>query len=149
MEKKPVKQTAAQAKLSKKQELFRKKQLALANRFKEEVLKRYKNIVKAIVIFGSFTRQDFHEKSDIDMLVIIDDVVARFTPEMKDEFDDRIYDIAKKISDSMTVQPAWLLSEFWDMARIGHPLLFTIVRDGWVLYDYGFFITIRQLLVLG
>ena len=142
-------QTAAQAKLSKKQELFRKRQLALANKFKDEVLKRYKNIVKAIVIFGSFTRQDFHEKSDIDMLVIIDDVMARFTPEMKDEFDDRIYDIAKKISENMTVQPAWMLSEFWDMARIGHPLLFTIVRDGWALYDTGFFVPVRKLLELG
>ncbi len=132
-----------------KQETFRKKQLALANRFKEEVLSKYKDIVKAIVIFGSFTRQDFHEKSDIDMLVVIDDVTARFTPEMKDEFDDRLYDIAKKISENMTVQPAWMLSEFWDMARIGHPLLFTIVRDGWALYDTGFFIPVRKLLELG
>lgn len=137
------------ANLKKKQETFRKKQLALANRFKEEVLKRYKNIVKAIVIFGSFTRQDFHEKSDIDMLVVVDDVTARFTPEMKDEFDDRLYDIAKSISENMTVQPAWMLSEFWDMARIGHPLLFTIVRDGWALYDTGFFIPVRKLLELG
>ncbi len=138
-----------QQKMNKKQEAFRKKQLALANKFKEDVLKRYKNIVKAIVIFGSFTRQDFHEKSDIDMLVVIDDVTARFTPEMKDEFDDRLYDIAKKTSPNMTVQPAWLLSEFWDMARIGHPLLFTIVRDGWALYDTGFFIPVRKLLELG
>ena len=137
------------AKLKAKQEAFRKKQLALANRFKDEVLKRYKDIVKAIVIFGSFTRQDFHEKSDIDMLVIIDDVTARFTPEMKDEFDDRLYDITKRISENMTVQPAWMLSEFWDMARIGHPLLFTIVRDGWALYDTGFFIPVRKLLELG
>ncbi len=136
-------------KVLKKQEAFRKKQLALANKFKEEVLGRYKNIVKAIVIFGSFTRQDFHEKSDIDMLVVIDDVTARFTPEMKDEFDDRLYEIAKKTADSMTVQPAWMLSEFWDMARIGHPLLFTIVRDGWALYDTGFFIPVRKLLELG
>src|SRR3989344_5388520 len=128
-----------------KQEAFRKKQLALANKFKDEVLKRYSNIVKAIVLFGSLTRGDFHEKSDIDMLVVIDDVTARFTPEMKDEFDDRLYDIAE----SMTVQPAWLLSEFWDMARIGHPLLFTIVRDGWALYDTGFFIPVRKLLELG
>src|SRR3989338_3871275 len=132
-----------------KQEAFRKKQLALANKFKDEVLKRYSNIVKAIVLFGSLTRGDFHEKSDIDMLVVIDDVTARFTPEMKDEFDDRLYDIAKSISESMTVQPAWLLSEFWDMARIGHPLLFTIVRDGWALYDTGFFIPVRKLLELG
>lgn len=152
---KPQKAPAAQgapatnAKLQAKQEAFRKKQLALANRFKEEVLRRYKDIVKAIVIFGSFTRQDFHEKSDIDMLVVIDDVTARFTPEMKDEFDDRLYDIAKRISENMTVQPAWMLSEFWDMARIGHPLLFTIVRDGWALYDTGFFIPVRKLLELG
>ena len=142
-------QAQGAAKTDPKQEAFRKKQLALANRFKEEVLKRYKDIVKAIVIFGSFTRQDFHEKSDIDMLVVIDDVTARFTPEMKDEFDDRLYDIAKKISENMTVQPAWMLSEFWDMARIGHPLLFTIVRDGWALYDTGFFIPVRKLLELG
>src|SRR3989344_1487072 len=132
-----------------KQEAFRKKQLALANKFKDEVLKRYSNIVKAIVLFGSLTRGDFHEKSDIDMLVVIDDVTARFTPEMKDEFDDRLYDITKRISENMTVQPAWMLSEFWDMARIGHPLLFTIVRDGWALYDTGFFIPIRKLLEMG
>ncbi len=136
-------------KVAKKQEAFRKKQLALANKFKDEVLKRYSNIVKAIVLFGSFTRGDFHEKSDIDMLVVIDDVTARFNQEMKDEFDDRLYDIAKGISENMTVQPAWLLSEFWDMARIGHPLLFTIVRDGWALYDTGFFIPVRKLLELG
>jgi len=42
-----------------------------------------------------------------------------------------------------------MLSEFWDMARIGHPLLFTIVRDGWALYDTGFFIPVRKLLELG
>jgi uncharacterized protein (UPF0332 family) len=35
------------------------------------------------------------------------------------------------------------------MARIGHPLLYTIVRDGWALYDTGFFIPIRKLLELG
>src|SRR3989338_8654435 len=143
------KQSSTDLKAKKKQELFRKKQLALANRFKDEVLKQYKDMVKAVVLFGSLTRGDFHEKSDIDMLVIIDDVMARLTPEMKDDLDDRLYDIAKKISESMTVQPAWMLREFWDMARIGHPLLFTIVRDGWALYDAGFFIPVRKLLELG
>jgi uncharacterized protein (UPF0332 family) len=68
---------------------------------------------------------------------------------MKDSFDDKLHEIAKSISDDITVQPAWTLSEFWDMARIGHPLLFTIVRDGWALYDTGFFIPVRKLLELG
>lgn len=136
-------------KKDKKSEELKKKKLKLANRFKDEVLKRYKNVVKAVVLFGSLTRGDYHEKSDIDMLVVIDDVMSRFTPEMKDAFDDKLYDIAKSISPDITVQPAWTLTEFWDMARIGHPLLFTIVRDGWALYDTGFFIPIRKLLELG
>ncbi len=133
----------------KRLEALRKKQIKLAERYKDEVLKRYKNIVKAVVLFGSYVRGDYHEKSDIDMLVIIDDVTARLTPEMKDSFDDKLHQIAKSISDDITVQPAWTLSEFWDMARIGHPLLFTIVRDGWALYDTGFFIPVRKLLELG
>jgi len=136
-------------KVDAKMEELRKKKLKLANKFKDEVLRIYKNYIKAVVVFGSVTRGDFHEKSDIDMLVIIDDVMARFTPEMKDAFDDKIYEIAKSISPDMTVQPAWTLSEFWDMARIGHPLLYTIVRDGWALYDTGFFVPIRKLLELG
>lgn len=145
----PAQHQAAQQKLSKQQEELRKRKLGVAEKFKEEVLKRYGNIVKAVVLFGSLTRGDFHEKSDVDMLVIIDDVIARFTPEMKLDFDDWLYDAAKRISEDITVQPAWTLSEFWDMARIGHPLLYTIVRDGWALYDTGFFIPIRKLLELG
>lgn len=136
-------------KLDKKREALRKKQLDIANRYREMVLKKYKNITKSIVLFGSLVRGDFHEKSDIDILVIIDDTTARFTPEMKDRFDDELYDMAKRISEFITVQPAWTLTEFWDMARIGHPLLYTIVRDGWALYDTGFFIPVRKLLELG
>jgi len=135
----------------KKKELekLRKKHLNLANKFKDEVLKKYKKIIKSVVIFGSIVRGDFNPKSDIDMLVIIDDTLARFTPEQKENFDYELREIGEKISDAITVQPAWTLTEFWDMARIGHPLLYTIVRDGWALYDTGFFIPVRKLLEAG
>jgi len=138
-----------QPKIDPAREKIRKKQMDIANKYKDELLKRYKNIMKSIVLFGSLVRGDFHEKSDIDILVVYDDTLARFTPEMKDRFDDDIYYMAKDISENITVQPAWSLTEFWDMARIGHPLLYTIVRDGWALYDTGFFIPIRKLLELG
>src|SRR3989344_217894 len=130
-------------------EAMRQESLKIANKFKDEVLKKYNDVTKAVVIFGSFTRSDFHKGSDIDMLVVIDDTLSRFTPEMKMRFDDDIYAIGKKLSDAIVVQPAWTLTEFWDMARIGHPLLYTIVRDGWALYDTGFWIPIRKLLEAG
>ena len=128
---------------------FREKQLKMANQYTDVILKKYKQFIKAVVLFGSFSRGDFHKKSDIDMLVVIDDTIARFSPEMHDNFDIDIRKIAKAISKDITVQPSWTLTEFWDMARIGHPLLYTIVRDGWALFDTGFFIPVRKLLEPG
>ncbi len=128
---------------------IQKENLKLAQRFAKEVVKRFRKIVKSVVIFGSFARGDFTKKSDIDLLVIYDDVAAKFTPELKEAFDEKLQEIAKNISPKLSVQPAWSLSEFWDMARIGHPLLYTIVRDGWALYDTGFFIPVRKLLEAG
>jgi len=66
MENKPPK------KLDKKAEALRKKQLDTATKFKDEVLKKYKTYVKCVVLFGSLVRGDFHSKSDIDLLVVID-----------------------------------------------------------------------------
>ena len=140
---------ASAKKEQKSLEKLRKKQFDTANKLKDDILKKYKKIVKAVVIFGSVVRGDLHEKSDIDILVVVDDTLARFTPEMKERFDDELHRMAKAISEQITVQPAWTLTEFWDMARIGHPLLYTIVRDGWALYDTGFFIPVRKLLELG
>ena len=74
MKKKPAEKQKEKPKISKKEqkkmEEFRKKQIDIANKFKETVINKYKKFVKAVIIFGSFTRGDFHSKSDIDMLLI-------------------------------------------------------------------------------
>ncbi len=132
-----------------KRENFRRRKLKLAQEYSDIVVKKFKKVVKAVVLFGSFTRKDFHEKSDLDLLVVIDDTTARFTPEMKESFDEKLRIIGKEISADISVQPSWTLMEFWEMARIGHPLLYTIVRDGWALYDTGFFIPVRKMLEAG
>jgi len=132
-----------------KLEKIKKEKIKLAQKFTDIIVKKFKKVVKCVVIFGSFSRGDFTQKSDVDLLVIIDDTIARFTPEMKEAFDNKIQDLGKKISKDISVQPSWGLTEFWDMARIGHPLLYTIVRDGWALYDVGFFIPVRKLLEAG
>lgn len=143
------KMTKEEMAAQKKREKIKKEKIKLAQKYTDEVVKKFKKVVKAVVLFGSFTRKDFKETSDIDMLVIIDDTTARFTPEMKEGFDNKLHEIGKDISKDISVQPSWTLTEFWDMARVGHPLLYTIVRDGWALYDTGFFIPVRKLLEAG
>jgi uncharacterized protein (UPF0332 family)/predicted nucleotidyltransferase len=144
-QKKPLSQPPPAPKLTAQQ----KKRLELAKKFKQEVLKKYQKLVKAIIIFGSVSRGDVHTKSDVDMLVIIDDTLGPISPEMKQKIDFELLDLGKAINKDIVVQPTWTLTEFWDMARIGHPLLYTIVRDGWALYDTGFFIPVRKLLEMG
>lgn len=144
----PSAQSYAQPKIDKKEDMekSRKELLKMANKFKDDVTKKYGDIVKAVVLFGSLPRGDFHKKSDIDLLVIVDDTGRRLP---LDQMDFEVREIGAKISQQIVTQPVWTLTEFWDMARIGHPLLYTIVRDGWALYDTGFFIPVRRLLELG
>lgn len=127
-----------------KKEVFKK-----ADNLKKECLKKYKGLIKTIFVFGSYLRKDFTKHSDLDVLVLLDDTKMRITEEFKDSVADTLYKSAKSIDKRLHVQPPWTVTEFWDMVRISHPLLLTILRDGWALYDQGFFIPMKKLLERG
>lgn len=130
-------------------EKIRKEVFKKAEKFKKECLKKYKDLIKTVFIFGSYLRDDFTEKSDLDVLVLLDDTKMRITEDFKEMVTDELYKIAKKIDERLHLQPAWTVTEFWDMVRMNHPLLLTILRDGWALYDQGFFIPMKKLLERG
>ena len=50
------------------------KRLEVAQKFSKKLYLEFKDFIKAIVFFGSSSREDFDENSDIDVLVIVDDV---------------------------------------------------------------------------
>jgi len=127
-----------------KKEIFKKAEV-----FKKELLKKYKDLVKTVFVFGSYLRDDFTKESDLDILILLDDTKMLITPEFKNRVTQDAYEIAKKTDPLLHVQPAWTVTEFWDMVRLSHPLLHTVLRDGWALYDEGFFIPIKKLLERG
>ncbi|HIE41309.1 MAG TPA: nucleotidyltransferase domain-containing protein [Candidatus Aenigmarchaeota archaeon] len=130
-------------------EKIRKEIFKKANEFKKRCLKKYKDLIKTIFVFGSYLRDDFTEKSDLDVLVLLDDTKMRITDDFKEMVTDELYKIVKEVDERLHLQPAWTVTEFWDMVRISHPLLLTILRDGWALYDQGFFIPMKKLLERG
>ncbi len=119
--------------------------------FKEKVLQMFKGYVKSIVVWGSITRGDFTGKSDVDIYVIFDD--TKMPLKKFDEIRERVYQdllkIAKSIDPRLHPQPAIALTEFWDGIRFCHPLFYNIVREGYAIYDTGFFIPMRKLLEWG
>lgn len=151
----------------KKKELdSREKRIELVKKFAKEVLKKYGKYIKCIVMMGSVVRGEFKPKSDIDVFVVIDDTSFNITPELQEKIDEDLEKIAKKIPGAtrieknpitgkkekvciISVQPTYTLTEFWDYARVAHPIIYNFIKEGIPIYDTGFFAPIKKLLEMG
>lgn len=132
-------------------EELKKQRLESAKKFSEDVVKKYNQIIKAIVVFGSVARkeQTFTSKSDIDCVVIIDDTAVRLSGEQREKLDYEIQNMARDADKRISIQPVWLLTEFWQMIREQSPLAYSVLREGFALYDTGFFIPLCKLYDMG
>ncbi|MBI4019923.1 MAG: nucleotidyltransferase domain-containing protein [Candidatus Aenigmarchaeota archaeon] len=127
----------------------RKERIEILKKFTKDVLKLYGPVVRSIVLFGSTARDEFRGESDIDVFLIIDDTRNRITPAFRDKLEDDLDIIAKKCSKQLSVQQPYLLTEFWQMVRIGHPIVFNFIREGVPVYDRDIFLPIKRLLQMG
>lgn len=143
----------------------REQRAAIANAFAKEVLKKYDKYVKAVVMMGSVAREEFKPLSDIDVFVVIDDTAMGMTQEMKEKVDEELEKIAERIpgatvttkgadgkeekTNLLSVQPTYTLTEFWDYARVAHPIIYNFIKEGVPVYDTGFFEPIKKLLEMG
>ena len=113
------------------------------------MLKAYGPLIRSIVLFGSTARQEFKGESDIDVFIIIDDTRHRITPALKMKMEDDMDRIAKSCHRLLSVQQPYMLTEFWNMVRLGHPIIFNFIREGVPVYDKDIFLPIKRLLQMG
>jgi len=117
--------------------------------FSKKILEKYGKYVKCIVMMGSVAREEFKPKSDIDIFVVIDDTAFKISPEEHEKIDEDLERIAEKISKNISVQPTYTLTEFWDYARVAHPIIYNFIKEGVAVYDTGFFMPVKKLLEMG
>jgi predicted nucleotidyltransferase/uncharacterized protein (UPF0332 family) len=127
----------------------KKERINILKKFTKELLKKYGPIVRSVVLFGSTAREEWKGKSDIDVFVIIDDTRQKITPMAKDKIDAEMVKISKNIHSQLSVQQPYLLTEFWNMVRLGHPIVFNFIREGVPIYDKDTFLPIKRLLQMG
>jgi len=119
--------------------------------FKEKIVEMFKGYIKAVIVWGSITRGDYTGKSDVDIYIIFDDTkfpLNKFE-EIREKIDKDIFSAASSIDPRLHPQPILALTEFIKGIRYTHPLFFNIIREGYALYDTGFFIPMRKLLEMG
>ncbi|MGC9059093.1 MAG: nucleotidyltransferase family protein [Candidatus Aenigmatarchaeota archaeon] len=135
-------------KLVEKNEIEERKKVLIEKsvKFMNEIRKKFGEIVKSVLIFGSVVRGDLKKSSDADVWVILDDTSLKTSVDFE-RMREEILLIAEGIKD-LHVQTT-NLTEFWQWVRMGSPELINFLRYGLVIYDSGFVKPIQRMLQLG
>lgn len=149
VEKPEKEKTAGEKKKEEEFPITKEERMQEVKKLTKGILDKYGKLVKCIVVMGSVAREEFKPKSDIDVFVVIDDTGKKITRELHDKIDADINKMAKDISKALSVQPSYTLTEFWDYARVCHPIIYNFIKEGLAVYDAGFFMPIKRLLKMG
>ncbi len=135
--------------ISKNVSKYKEEDLRIAYEFSKRLYLEFKEFLKAVILFGSVARSMEKEKhNDIDVMVIVDDVSMRLTPEIVEAY--RIITEKIIIDTSQRLHVTTLkLSAFWDYVRNSDPVAVNILRDGIAVVDTGFFDPLQALLFMG
>lgn len=118
--------------------------------FTTKVLKEFGTFIKTVAVYGSFVRHQLEYKSDIDIMILVDDASVTLTPQVMDYYEKELSKLLAKEGSPLKFHVNTLtLSEFWDGIRMGDPVIINIVRDGVPIADAGFFAPVKLLLEKG
>lgn len=127
---------------------YDKGEIDLAYAFARIIHKEFGRFVKAVVLFGSTVRREQKAESDIDILVVVDDVTYTLSPAIVESYRVIIEEGIVKTSRRIHVTTLRFTS-FWEYIKIGDPVGINILRNGVALLDTGFFYPLQMLLFQG
>lgn len=129
-------------------ENYNKEDIDIAYKFSKAAYKEYGTFLKAIVLFGSQSTNTSQKGSDIDILLVVDDLSIYLSPEIIETYKLILEKLVLKISKRLHITTLRFTS-FWDFVRNGDPVAVNILRDGIALIDTGFFEPLQKLLIDG
>lgn len=123
----------------------------LAYEFSGKIYKSFKGLVSSIVLFGSVAKKKAMEKSDIDLVIILDDTAIPMDGPFVQWYRS---ELAKIISMDENGKKFHIntvtLTTFWEHLMKGDPTVINVIRYGIALIDSGYFFgPIKRLLDSG
>lgn len=122
--------------------------LTLVREFSKKLILEMRSLVKSIVLFGSNTHDTLEKDSDIDIMIILDNVSVYVSDELREAYRIMTNNLTQKYPNKfhiMTVN----FSDFWNMARKGDPVLINVLRYGLPIYDTNLVEPMQYLLETG
>ena len=110
----------------------------IAYDFAVKAYKKFQNVIKSIALFGSAAKQTASKKSDIDIIIIVDDCTVLWDEELIAWYRE---ELARLISQQNYKKDLHIntvtLSTFWKEIKEGDPVAINVLRYGEPLVDYG------------
>ncbi len=128
-----------------------KKESDIAMDFATKAYKKFDKLIKAVVLFGSTVKQTQVAGSDIDIIIIIDDVMVVWDQELIAWYREELEKILKTNPYQSALHINTVkVSSWWEDLMVGDPTVMNILRYGEPMIDMaGFFDPIKGLLLKG
>ena len=128
-----------------------KKETDIAMDFATKVYKKFDKIIKSVILFGSAVKQTTVTGSDIDIIILIDDVAVNWDQELIAWYRQELEKLIKNnpYQGSLHINTI-KLSTWWEDLIRGDPVILNILRYGEAMIDLaGFFNPLKYLLIKG
>ncbi len=114
------------------------------------IYKKFGPLVLSIVVFGSVAKGIPKPESDIDIIIVVDNVSQVWDQEVIAWYREELFNLLKveKHRDRLHINTV-SLSTFWDNVLNGDPAVMNMLRHGVALVDLGFFEPLKYLLYSG
>ena len=123
----------------------------IAMDFATKAYKKFDKIVKSIILFGSSAKKKAIAGSDIDIIILLDDVSIKWDQQLIAWYRTELEKIVKSNPYKIDLHINTIkLSTWWEDLMRGDPVVINIIRDGKSLLDFGgFFDPLKYLLLQG
>ncbi len=147
--------TKTESKKAKNQKVMKKNETMglatereMAMDFASKVYKEFDTMIKSVVLFGSSSKQNQKPESDVDIIIILDDVSIKFDEELIAWYRKNL---GKIMRENAYAKPLHVnsvkLSTWWDDMLRGDPVVINVIRYGDALIDFGGFFNPLKLLL--
>jgi predicted nucleotidyltransferase/uncharacterized protein (UPF0332 family) len=128
-----------------------KKESDIAIDFAAKVYKKFDKIIKSVILFGSAAKQTVVTGSDIDIIILIDDVAVNWAQELIAWYRQELEKLIKNNPYQGNLHINTIkLSTWWEDLMRGDPVVINILRYGESMIDLaGFFNPLKYLLIKG
>jgi len=123
----------------------------IAMDFATKAYEKFNKIIKSIVLFGSSIKQEAVAGSDIDIIIVIDDVAIIWDQELIAWYREELDRLLRRNPYEKSLHINTIkLSLWWEDLMRGDPVMLNILRYGEAMIDFaGFFEPLKFLLLSG